>query len=331
VIPDAEFGYELLVCRWAELAWHPDGDPTPAIVARQIGTRQRRWDVLVVEVDPDGLRRRRAFGERELDRELLGIVRQAPAEWTWYRDALAKPGYPWRYVREAIHRAADRDLIDERTRKGKIEIRRRRPYPDWVRRIVAIENKPDLTASAAAALSDQLEYDVEAGLLDETWLATETTGDRLEPALRREMPVEAGILLTEFADGVDPDAATVEWLPSDLGRAVSSDPDQRDRDLRRLVLAERAYGRGFRSYHETMRPDCRHFRLERAGEAMVPDCAAKGRCPTARECSGSCESFSPEPPGWRTKGWPIEGGPGKGIETLLDRRRERFRYRMLRR
>ncbi|MFA9517087.1 DUF5787 family protein [Halopenitus sp. H-Gu1] len=350
MIPDAEFGYELLVCRWAELAWHPDGESRPAIVARQIGTQERRWDVLVVEVDPAGLRRRRAFGERELDRELLGIVREAPGDWAWYRDVLPEPDYPWRYVREAIHRAADRDLIDERSRKGRIEIRRRRPYPDWIRRIVAIENKPDLTASAATRLSDQLAYDVEVGLLDETWLATETTGSRLEPALRREMPVEAGILITDLAAGVTPAAAAVEWLPSDLGRSHSGDrrgnagdgpgSDQereqertqnRERELRRLVLAERAYGRGWRSFHETMRPDCRHFRLDRAGEALLPECAAKGRCPTARECSGSCASFSPEPPGWRTKGWPIEGGPGNGIRRLLDRRRDRARYRTVRR
>ncbi len=331
VVPDAEFGYELLVCRWAELAWRPDGDPTPAIVGRQVGTRRRRWDTVVVEVDPDGLRRRRAFGDREIDRELLGIVREAPADWEWYRDALPEPDYPWRYVREAVHRAADRGLIDERTSAdagGRIEIRRTRSYPDWVRRIVAIENKPDLDASAAAALADQLEYDVDAGLLDETWLATEATGSRLEPALRREIPIEAGIVLTDFEAGVDPESGTVAWLPSDLRTAATTGPD---RETRRLVLAERVYGRGWRSFHDTMRPDCRHFRLAHTGEAMLPHCAAKDRCPTARECSSSCPSVSPEPPAWRTRGWPIEGGPGKGITRLLERRRDRARYRTLRR
>ncbi|SEH55009.1 hypothetical protein SAMN05192561_10635 [Halopenitus malekzadehii] len=342
MVLDAEFGYELLVCRWAELAWRPAGDPTPVIVGRQVGTRKRRWDTVVVEVDPDGLRQRRTFGDREIDRELLEIVREAPADWEWYRDALPEPEYPWRYVREAIHRAADRGLIDERASGsaggGRIEIRRKRPYPDWVRRVVAIENKPDLDASAAAALADQLAYDVDAGLLDETWLATEATGSRLEPALRREIPIEAGIVLTDFETGVDPDSGTVAWLPSDLraaggesGDGSGSGPTDPDRETRRLVLAERVYGRGWRSFHDTMRPDCRHFRLAHAGEAMRPDCAAKGRCPTARECSGSCASFSPEPPAWRTQGWPIEGGPGKGITRLLERRRDRARYRTLRR
>lgn len=320
--PDSEFGYELLVCRWAELAWHPSDGDRPAIVARQLGTERRRWDTVVVEVDPDGFRERRAFGDRELDSDLLHVVRNAPAEWTWYRDALPHPGYPWRYVRAAVHRAAGRDLVETRKHDGRIQLRQVRPYPDWVERIVAVENKPDLDASAADALADQLAHDVESGLADEAWLATAATGGRVEPALLRELPVEAGILLTHFGDGVASDAAEVEWFPSDL-----SPPGNRDAEAvtRRLELAERAYGRGWRSYAGTMRPDCRSFELRRDGAALVPWCSAKATCPSSRECSGSCPEFSPEPPQWRTRGWPIEGGPGKGIRRLLDRRRDRLR------
>ena len=339
MILDAEFGYELLVCRFAELAWRPDGDPRPAIVSRQLGTRERRWDTVVIEVDPAAFAARRRFGERSLNSDLLHVVRGAPAEWAWYRDALPDPGHPWRYVRQAVHRAADRDLIETRRRGNRIELRRHRPYPDWVERIVAIENKPDLDRSAADALADQLAHDVETGLADEVWLATETTGERVEPALLRSMPVEAGILTTRFGpadrtgvDGdseettddpvVDRDAATVDWLPSELAPKGSAGRDA-ETVTRRLEIAERAYGKGWRSYHETMRPDCRHFALRRAGRGLVPYCGAKDRCPTDRECAGSCPSFSPEPPAWRTKGWPIEGGPGKGMQRLLDRRRER--------
>ena len=377
MIHNSEFAYELLVCRYAELAWRPDGDPRPAIVSRQLGTKQRRWDTVVVEVDPAAFAARRAFGDRTLDSDLLHVVRNAPAEWAWYRDALPDPGYPWRYVRESIHRAAARDLVESRKRENRIELRRVRPYPDWVDRIVAIENKPDLDRSAADALADQLAHDVETGLADEVWLATEATGDRVEPALLRSMPVEAGILTTTFgtngddrgsADGdgaepgggdrrgddpaitvdansadadsadadsadvdvdvdVDVDSAVVDWLPSDL---APTGPNGRDRGTvaRRLEIAERAYGKGWRSYHDTMRPDCRHFELRRAGRALVPHCVAKDRRPSARECAGSCPSFTPEPPAWRTNGWPIEGGPGKGIRALLDRRRERVRDRI---
>ncbi|MFC5279460.1 DUF5787 family protein [Halorubrum rubrum] len=334
MISDAEFGYEMLVCRYAELTWYPDADPRPALVSRQLGTKRRRWDTVVIEVDPEEFAARRAFGDRTLDSDLLHVVRDAPAEWTWYRDALPDSGYPWRYVRQAVHRAAGRELIEKRRRGNRIEIRRHRPYPDWVERIVAIENKPDLDRSAADVLADQLAHDVETALADEVWLATEATGDRVEPALLREMPVEAGILTTSFVgddpggdDVVDADAATVDWLPSDLAPSGSGNRDS-ETVTRRLEIAERAYGKGWRSYHDTMRPDCRHFQLRRAGRALVPRCAAKGRCPTDRECSGSCPAFSPEPPAWRTKGWPIEGGPGKGIRALLSRRRERERDRV---
>ena len=321
VRPDAEFGYELLVCRFAELAWYPDGERRPVIVSRQLGTKRRRWDTVVIEVDPDAFAQRRAFGDRTIDSDLLHVVRHAPRTWEWYRDALPHPGYPWRYVLQAVHRAAGRDLIDKRRRGNRIEIRRHRRYPDWVERIVAIENKPDLDRSAADALADQLAHDVEVGLADEVWLATETTGDRVEPAMLRSMPVEAGVLTTDFTAGVTPESGDVAWYPSAVAPATR-DPKT---VTRRLEIAERAFGKGWRSYHDTMRPDCRNFELRRGGRALVPYCTAKGRMPTDRECSGSCPEFSPEPPGWRTKGWPIEGGPGKAIQRLLDRRRERER------
>lgn len=315
---DSEFAFELLVCRWAELAWHPTDGERPVVVARQLGTKNRRWDTVILEVDPDAFAERRLFGERGLDRDLLRVVRDAPAAFEWYRDALPHPGFPWRYVRAAVHRAAGRDLIEKRRGpNGRVEFRRVREYPDWVERMVVIENKPDLDASAARALAGQLQHDLDAGLADEVWVATGATGNRVSPALLEDMPVEVGVLEFDFGDGVEPDAAEVLWHPTRLD--ADGDPGKR------LELAERGYGKGWRSFRETMRPDCRHFELRREGRALVPYCGAKGRVPTAAECSGDCSEFSPEPPQWRTNGWPIEGGPGKGIRALLSRRRERER------
>ncbi|MFW6320404.1 MAG: DUF5787 family protein [Halohasta sp.] len=319
----SEFVYELQVCRWAELAWPPDDGESTAIVARQLGTKQRRWDTVVVEVDPEALAARHQFGDRELDSDLLHVVRHAPAEWAFYREALPHPGYPWRYVREAIHRAADRGIVDTRRDGNKIQIKRIAPYPDWVRRLIAIENKPDLDASAARQLADQLQHDVDTGLADEVWVATTKTGRRVEPALLESLPVEAGILTTAFAGGVDRESATIEWYPTRLQPAHDADY----RAARRLELAERAYGRGWRNYGRTMRPDCRHFELRRDGRALLPWCAAKGYHQSSAVCSGSCGEFQPEPPAWRTRGWPIEGGPGKGIKRLLDDRAARYNGR----
>jgi hypothetical protein len=340
----SEFGFELAVCQWAEREWPPEGvssGDSECIVARQIGTKRRRWDTVVVECDPDGLRQRANFGGDELDSDLLHVVRNAPAEWTWYRDVLPDPGYPWRYVRDAVHEAADRGLVDRRRHSSnRIELRRKWEYPEWVRRIVAIENKPDLDASAARVLGPQLERDVALSLADEVWVATTETGETVEPALIEDLPVEAGILTVD-TDG----EAAVSWHPrtlstEDPGTRILERPSGGDHDAsaarfeytdlewkadKRLELAERAYGRGWRSYADRMRPDCRHFRLTDETAGLFPYCAAKECRPTASECSGSCPQFEPEPPVWRAGGWPIEGGPGKGVERLLDRQRRRRR------
>jgi hypothetical protein len=318
---DAEFTFELLVCRWAETAWPPgEVDRRPVVIGRQLGTRERRWDTVVVETDREALAARAAFGPAELDSDLLHVVRNAPAEWRWYRDALPDPGYPWRYVREAVHRAAARGAVEERRAGNRIEIRRIAPYPDWVRRVVAVENKPDLDAAAARALGDQLSHDVERALADEVWVATAATGDAVEPALLESIPVEVGILAVDVAG--DRTRAAVEWHPGRL------DPDgPPSRRSRRLELAERAYGRGWRSYVDSMRPDCRHFEARHRARTLLPWCAAKDRHQSSAECAGSCPAFEPEPPAWRTRGWPIGGGPGKGVRRLLEDRRERARDR----
>jgi hypothetical protein len=350
VLADAEFTFELRVCQWAERHWPPeetggdvaDGgdDPSAAVVvARQIGTGHRRWDTVVLECDPAGLERRGDFGAEELDSDLLHVVRNAPEEWAWYREALPDPGYPWRYVREAVHRAADRGIVERRRRGNRIELRRKWAYPDWVRRVVAIENKPDLDASAARQLQPQIEHDVALALADEVWVATAATDASVEPALLEDLPVEAGILT------VDEAGADVAWYPTSLavddpGTRITERPGGGDRDAsaarfeyadtdwkreKRLELAERAYGRGWRSYLDTMRPDCRHFRLVDEGTGFYPYCGAKEHSQTAAECSGSCPEFEPEPPAWRTRGPPIEGGPGAAVKRLLDERRKRRR------
>jgi hypothetical protein len=338
-----EFGFELAVCQWAERHWPPEGERNGAVfVARQLGTKHRRLDTVVLECDPEGLARRARFGDRHLDSDLLGVVRHAPAEWAWYRDALPEPDYPWRYVREAVTRAADRGLVERRTRGGRVELRRRWPYPDWVERVVAIENKPDLSASAARALARQLRQDVALALADEVWVATRA--DQETAALLADGPVEAGILAVDTtARGAG--AAHTVWRPRRLaveepGTRILDRPGGGGHDAsawrfeyaspdwkaeKRLEIAERAYERGWRAYVDSMRSDCRQFELRPTTAVAQPFCPAKGRHQTTRECSADCPSFEPEPPAWRQQGWPVEGGPGQAVERLLDRQRARRR------
>ena len=84
-----EFGFELRVCAWAERNWPPGrtGDFVP-LVARQLGTRRRRWDTVVIETTEDALQRRAPFGDERLDSDLLHVARNAPASWAHYREAL---------------------------------------------------------------------------------------------------------------------------------------------------------------------------------------------------------------------------------------------------
>lgn len=343
-----EFGFELRVCAWAERNWPPvgtdDGSDDVAVVARQLGTRRRRWDTVVVETTRDGLQHRAPFGEQRLDSDLLHVARHAPASWAFYRDALPDPGYPWRYVREAVHRAADRGFVETRRDGNRIELRRTYRYPEWVDRIVAVENKPDLDASAARTLGAQLQHDVAMGLADEVWLATEATGEEIEPALLEAMPVEVGILAVSPDDSPVGWGAEAVWNPRSLavdepGTRILERPSggAHDRSAarfeyadpswkreKRFEIAERAYERGWRSYVDTMRPDCRHFEVyEPAGP--FPWCGAKGREQTASECAARCSALEPEPPAWRTREWPIEGGPGKATKRLLARKRQRRR------
>jgi hypothetical protein len=342
---DSEFAFELQVCQWAERHWPPEGDRDgPVVVARQLGTKRRRWDTIVIECDPAGLAARARFGSERLDSDLLHVVRHAPAGWEWYRDTLPDPGYPWRYVREAVHRAADRGVVETRRNGNRIQLRRRWSYPDWVERIVAVENKPDLDASAARTLASQLERDVALALADEVWVATTATGGTTEPALLEDVPVEAGILTVE-PNSRGAGAVDVVWRPRGLavdrtGTRILDRPagtghdasgarfeyaDPAWKEEKRLAIAERAYERGWRSYADGMRPDCRHFRLESCGDVARPYCGAKGRHQTAAECAGNCPDFEPEPPAWRQRGWPIERGPGGAVKRLLDRQRARQR------
>jgi hypothetical protein len=334
-----EFAFELATCAWAELNWPPGEQSTPALVARQLGWQQRRWDTIVVEVDPEGLAARREFGRDRLDSDHRDVLLSAPPEWTYYRDAIPHPGYPWRYVRETIHEASERGVLQSRKRNGHIEIKRVRPYPEWVERIVAIENKPDLDASAARRLTDQLERDVAAGLAEEVWLATAATDSPVEPALLEGIPAEVGILALGEA------GAEVLWQPRTLDTAapgidILERPDGGSRDQsaarfevmsteqkaeKRLDVAERAFERGWRSYVDSMRPDCAHFDLEQGRFGYRPTCVAFDRTQTPRECRGTCSGFKPEPPQDRQQGWPIEGGPGKTVKRLLDDRRARRR------
>lgn len=341
---DREFAFELAVCLWAERHWPPHGTTTAeqtVIVGRQLGVTGRRWDTLVLVVDNEGLQQRRQFGSRALSAVHRRILTTAPTDWQWYRDVFPDPPYSWQFLRGEIHTLDERGVLNVRKRHNRIEIKRQYVYPDWVDQLIAIENKPDLTASAAGQLTPQLEWDVALGVTDETWVATRATGADIEPVLLEDWPTDAGVL------AFDPETMTGEclWYPrslsiADWGTRIEQRPTGRAYDQsaarveyvdpawkrrKRIDIAERLYERGWRSYIDSLRPDCRAFTIVEHAGGLLPDCTAYGPCQTPTRCTQSCDRFEPEPPQWRTKDWPLAGGPGKRYQTMLADRRQRRR------
>jgi len=102
------------------------------------------------------------------------------------------------------------------------------------------------------------------GLADEVWVATRATTAAVEPVLLKTLPVEAGVLTVDSGEQL---TASVEWFPRALdpdepGTSITDRPgggnfDQSaaqfeyvsssEKAERRRVIAERAYGRGWRS------------------------------------------------------------------------------------
>jgi len=317
--PTHEFGFELLVCGWAERHWPPHRrQQGPIIVGRQLGEQARRWDTIVIECDPDGLRARAQFGEQSLDRDLLFLVRHAPPEFAWYRDCLPDPGFPRRRLLPSIHRGAARGVLEVERRGRRVYMRRIAPYPRWVRRLIAIENKPDLDASAARRLGDQLTHDIDRALADEVWVATAVKEDAEVPAVLMEpMPEGVGILgINQHTPS--PMRGSVLWRP----RRLEIDPA--DEPIR-YRIAEAVYGDGWRAYSDSLRTDCRHLEPRIIDHTVMPWCSAKQVVPTPHTCRHACPYREPEPPQWRMLGWPLGGGPGRRFRRVLEARRQRNR------
>ncbi|MFB6304623.1 MAG: DUF5787 family protein [Haloferacaceae archaeon] len=191
--------------------------------------------------------------------------------------------------REVIDRAVDLGLLERDRRGGRTTVRQTARYPeDWFDRLVAVENKPDL--GRPGDLERQLRHDVSLALFDEVILATAShvTGAHLN-----RIPDEAGVWRVDPATGErevvrdptplpveDPGVEPVEWGTRRTDVAIV-DPAEKARVRRRV--AERAYGKGWRTYDlppcaridptDDGRPRCGHFgRVVDPATDCGPDC-----------------------------------------------------------
>jgi len=289
-----EFGFELALCAHLERE-------RESVVSRQLGAHvegRRIVDTVLVDPGPEFDRRAAITPER---------IPPAAVE----SDAgpgMARPVtevfdcHPER-ARAIAERAVEVGFFEQTREGGRTCVRQTTRYPEWYGRIVGIENKPNL--DRPGDLEAQLRTDVSLGVLDAVLLATESyvTG-----AHRNRIPDAVGIWRFDPETGEREVLREPEQLPTDRTGIELVDrepaettihvatPDEKARARRRL--AERAYGKGWRTYDL---PPCAHASAgDRFGCSGLPECAWKGRLvDPGSECGAECAGYEPaDSPEW---------------------------------
>jgi hypothetical protein len=199
------------------------------------------------------------------------------------------------HARSVADRAVEVGYFEADHRGSRRHVRATTRYPDWIGRLVGIENKPDL--GRPGDLERQLRRDASLGLFDASILATESyvTGAHLN-----RIPADVGVW--RFTD----DGLVVVREPTPLDPAAPGVEPVADRPLRtdvavvspeakarkRRAIAERAYGKGWRPREY---PGCASMCPTDDGR---PHCTAFDRIvDPANDCGASCPRFDPaEPP-----------------------------------
>lgn len=278
-----EFAFELALCAHLEASEN-------AVVSRQLGTQvhgRRVMDVVCLEPGPEFEQRTAITAETIPPLAIESDVGRGTAR--YWKDAFdCHPDVAERVV----ERAVDVGFFERERRNGRTYVRQTARYPDWYGRLVGIENKPDL--GRPGDLETQLLTDVELGLVDEVVLATESyvTG-----AHRNRIPEEVGIWRFDPESGErtvlrEPEELPVtepgvEILDRDSARTTVRVASAEDIERARRRVAERAYGKGWRTYDfpacGTVDPD---------GDGL-PYCPWKGRAVhPAEECGPECGGYA---------------------------------------
>ncbi|WP_255193885.1 DUF5787 family protein [Natronobeatus ordinarius] len=288
----SEFAFELELC--ATLEERRDG-----ILARQLGASVanpggRILDVICVEPGPEFDERVAITDASIPDAAIESAV--GPGRARYWKDAF--DCHP-EAARRATERALEIGFFEAERRNGREYVRQVARYPEWFGRLVGIENKPDL--GRPGDLEFQLRTDVSLALVDEAILATESYVTR---AHLNRIPDEVGVWrIHRDGDGPleidvvreptplpvdEPGVEPLEDHPVRTDIAVVS-PAEKARARRRL--AERAYGKGWRTFAF---PGCRACTPDDSSGATLPFCAWKGRVVDAgAECGPDCDGYEP--------------------------------------
>ena len=282
-----EFAFELALCAHLE-------ESTEWVIGRQLGAAvdragRRIADVVGVVPGPDFDRRARITDRtipvRAVESD-VGAGERVPRN---------------RIVRESeelhdsvVDAAVDAGFFATERREGREFLRQTTRYPrEWFAGLVGIENKPDL--GEPGALGRQLRTDVSLGLFGEVVLATESHVTR---AHLNRIPDEVGVWR------FDPETGTREVIreaaPLSTGspgvELVAERPlrteialiDSDAKERARMRVAERAYGKGWRTYDL---PACAHAAATPDGR---PYCAQFDRVvDPGRTCGAGCRAHDP--------------------------------------
>jgi len=283
-----EFGFELSLCAALEREWE-------AVVSRQLGAGvagQRVLDTVLVEPGP-------RFGERAaITAETIppAAIESDAGPGRARRRGAAFDCRPDR-ARAVVDRAVEVGFFERERRDGHTYVRQAARYPeDWFDRLVGVENKPDL--GRPGALETQLLTDVHLAVLDAVVLATAShvTGAHLN-----RIPDAVGVWEFDPETGhrevvrepqqLPADGYGVEILDREPARTAIEVVTPREKARTRRRLAERAYGKGWRTYDL---PAC--ARVD-SGADGLPRCPWKGRVVRpATDCGPACDGHEPADP-----------------------------------
>jgi hypothetical protein len=281
-----EFGFELALAAQIE-----SGE---SVLSRQLGASvhdRRVMDLVRVEPGPEFDRRVALTAETIPPAAIESDV--GPGRARYWKEAF--DCHPERAER-AVEQAVDSGFFERERRNGRTLVRQAERYPDWFDRIVGIENKPDL--GRPGALETQLLTDVKLGLLDAVVLAT---ASRVTGAHRNRIPDAVGIWWFDPETGERTVLREPERLPVDEpgieicdrsgGRTDIQVASVEAKQRARVALAERAYGKGWRTYEM---PACARVDPDEHG---LPYCPWKGRLVRpATECGPACDGHDPADP-----------------------------------
>jgi hypothetical protein len=276
-----EFAFELALCARLER------EAPERLYARQLGGAvhgRRVVDAVAVEPGPEF--ETRAAITPETIPPLA--VESGVGPGTAVRPAAAFDCHPER-ARAVAERAVEVGFFERERRDGHTAVRQATRYPDWVDSLVAIENKPDL--DRPGELRDQLRTDVSLALFDEVVLATASYVTR---AHLNRLPDPVGVWRFDPATGerevvrearqLPVDEPGIELLDRRPGRADVRPVTAAEKARRRRRVAERAYGKGWRTYEL---PACGRCDPGAAGVPCADDSEVGPEAADAKPASGT--------------------------------------------